>query len=129
MIITELGNAANIKPLKNKFGSTILGILPAYLLTLNGTGWKLWPIFGASNQMLAALTLMILSIYFLRKGKNIIPFILPMLFIMIITIIALIIKTQEFFISNNYLLLLISSTLIILITWMIIESILQFKNK
>jgi len=28
----------------------------------------LWPIFGASNQMLAALTLMVLTLYFWQKN-------------------------------------------------------------
>ena len=129
MIITELGNATNIKPLKNKIGATILGVIPAYLLTLNGTGWKLWPVFGASNQMLAALTLMVISIYFWKKGRNIFPLLLPMLFIMFITIISLFIKTNEFFITNNYLLLGINIILIVLILWMIIEGLLQIKNK
>ncbi len=129
MIITELGNATNITPLKNKIGATILGVIPAYLLTLNGTGWKLWPVFGASNQMLAALTLMIISIYFWKKGRNIFPLLLPMLFIMFITIISLFIKTNEFFITNNYLLLGINIILIVLISWMIIEGVLQIKNQ
>ena len=129
MIITELGNATNITPLKNKIGATILGVIPAYLLTLNGTGWKLWPVFGASNQMLAALTLMIISIYFWKKGRNIFPLLLPMLFIMFITIISLFIKTNDFFITNNYLLLGINIILIVLISWMIIEGVLQIKNQ
>ena len=129
MIITELGNATNIAPLKNKIGATMLGVVPAYLLTLNGTGWKLWPVFGASNQMLAALTLMVLSLYFWKKGKNILPLLIPMLFIMVITIISLIIKTNEFFLANNYLLLGINIILIVLIAWMIIEGALQIKNK
>ncbi|MBI65001.1 MAG: carbon starvation protein A [Candidatus Marinimicrobia bacterium] len=129
MIITELGNATNIAPLKNKIGATMLGVIPAYLLTLNGTGWKLWPVFGASNQMLAALTLMVLSLYFWKKGRNILPLLLPMLFIMVITIISLFIKTNEFFIANNYLLLGINIILIVLISWMIIEGALQIKNK
>ena len=129
MIITELGNATNIKPLKNKIGATLLGVIPAYLLTLNGTGWKLWPVFGASNQMLAALTLMVLCIYFWKKRKNILPLVIPMLFIMLITIISLFIKTNEFFIANNYLLLGINIILIVLISWMIIEGTLQIKNK
>tara|TARA_Y100000590_G_scaffold27232_1_gene30546 strand:- start:356 stop:2011 length:1656 start_codon:yes stop_codon:yes gene_type:complete len=129
MIITELGNATNIAPFKNKLSATIIGVIPAYLLTLSGTGWKLWPVFGASNQMLAALTLMILSIYYWRKGKNILPLIIPMVFIMFITIISLILKTNEFFIGNNYLLLSINTILITLIIWMIIEGIMQIKKK
>ena len=128
MIITELGNATNIKPLKNKIGATLLGIIPAYLLTLNGTGWKLWPVFGASNQMLAALTLMVLCIYFWKKRRNILPLVIPMLFIMFITIISLFIKTKEFFTTQNYLLLSINITLIILISWMITEGIIQIKK-
>jgi len=129
MIITELGSATNIAPLKNKFGATLLGVIPAYLLTLNGTGWKLWPVFGASNQMLAALTLMILSLYFWNKKKNILPLIIPMLFIMVITIISLILKTNEFLIAQNYLLLCINLILILLISWMIIEGLIQIKDK
>ena len=128
MIITELGNATNIKPLKNKIGATLLGVIPAYLLTLNGTGWKLWPVFGASNQMLAALTLMVLCIYFWKKRRNILPLVIPMLFIMFITIISLFIKTKEFFTTQNYLLLSINITLIILISWMITEGIIQIKK-
>ena len=129
MIITELGNATNITPLKNKVGATMLGVIPAYLLTLNGTGWQLWPVFGASNQMLAALTLMVLSIYFWKKGRNILPLLLPMLFIMVITIISLFIKTNEFLISENYLLLTINIILMILISWMIIEGINHIKKE
>ena len=52
-----------------------------------------------------------------------------MVFIMFITIISLILKTNEFFIGNNYLLLSINIILIILIIWMIIEGIMQIKKK
>ena len=97
MIITEIGNASNIAPLKNKAGATILGVVPAYLLTLNGAGWTLWPVFGASNQMLAALTLMILTIYFYKKRKNILPLIIPMIFVMIIALISLTMKLSDFY--------------------------------
>ena len=79
--------------------------------------------------MLAALTLMVLSIYFWKKGKNILPLLIPMIFIMIITIISLFIKTNEFFTTGNYLLLTINILLISLIIWMIIEGYLQVKNK
>jgi carbon starvation protein len=127
MIITELGHATNISPFKNKLSATIIGVIPAYLLTLNGTGWELWPVFGASNQMLAALTLMVLSIYFWKKGRNILPLLIPMIFIMTITIISLILKISEFFTASNYLLLSINIILIILILWMIIEGIMKIK--
>ena len=129
MIITELGTTINVVPLKNKYIATLCGIIPAYYLTLNGTGWKLWPIFGASNQMLAALTLMVVAIYFYNKRKNILPLIVPMIFIVFITIVSLILKMNEFFETNNYLLFGVTTILIGLILWMLFEGTIHLKKK
>tara|TARA_Y100001968_G_scaffold328203_1_gene374910 strand:- start:98 stop:1747 length:1650 start_codon:yes stop_codon:yes gene_type:complete len=125
-IITEFGSATKIKLLKNKYLATLISIIPAYFITVNDDlRNNLWTTFGASNQMLAALTLMILSIYFWEKRKNILPLVIPMLLIMIITISALFIKFHN---SSNNMLLFINGTLIFLIFWMIIEGILHIKN-
>ena len=75
--------------------------------------------------MLAALTLMILSIYLWKKKRNVLPFVIPMLLIMLITISALIIKFQT---SANNMILIINGTLIFLILWMIIEGIIHVKK-
>ena len=130
-ILVEIGQAVNISILKNRYLATIAAILPALLLTLwdirdpiSGktvqAGWALWPIFGASNQMLAALTLMMLSIYFWKRGKPVLPLVIPFIFITIITISSLLIKAQHFFYSNRFL-LVIDGILISLILWMLYE--------
>ena len=125
-IITEFGSATKIKFLENKYIATLISIIPAYLIATNDEFRNdLWTTFGASNQMLAALTLMILSIYFWKKKKNIIPLLIPMLLIMIITISALIIKFQA---SPNSMILMINGVLIFLIFWMIAEGVIHIKN-
>ena len=125
-IITEFGSTTKIKYLENKYLATLISIIPAYFITVNDElRSNLWTTFGASNQMLAALTLMILSIYFWKKRKNILPLVIPMLLIMAITISALFIKFQE---STNNIILFINGTLIFLIFWMIIEGIIHIKN-
>ena len=79
LIITELGSAIKIKILQNRYIATSLAIIPAIVLTLWSTkdpstgsikeaAWILWPIFGASNQMLAALTLLVICLYFWKRG-------------------------------------------------------------
>ena len=127
-IIIEIGHAVKINFLKNRIVATILGVLPAYILTINGTAWDLWPVFGASNQMLAALTLMILCIYFWKKGTTIIPIIIPMLLIMSITLISLYIKTKDFIAANNTTLATINIVLLMLVFWMIVEGIYYLLN-
>ena len=126
-IITEFGTAVNVNFLKNKYIATMTSVIPAYIIATNDSlRNELWQTFGASNQMLAALTLMIISIYFWNKGKNILPFVIPMIIVMIIAIWALIIKFNQ---SSTFLLKFINGTLIILIFWMIIEGFIDIRKK
>ena len=129
MIMVELGSALRINVLKNKYFATIVGVLPAYLLVSNGMGGKLWPVFGTSNQMLAALTLMIISIYFWKKGRNVMPLVVPMIFLIFVTLAALISKTHMFFQNNDYLLLSVNTILIGLIFWMVAEGFILVRSK
>ena len=125
-IISEFGSATKIDFLKNKYLATFISIVPAYFIATNDELRNdLWTTFGASNQMLAALTLMILSIYFWKKGKNIVPLLIPMIIIMAITISALIIRFNQ---SKTMLIYFINGILIILIMWMIIEGIIYCFN-
>ena len=139
-IISEIGSALNFKPLCNRYGATLMAVIPAIILTLwsvpdpvsgtmKQTAWVLWPIFGASNQMLAALTLMVLTLYFWQRKKPILPLFIPMLFIMLITFIALIIKAQSFHSQGNTLLFSINLVMIGLIIWMVFEGVLIVTHK
>ena len=125
-IITEFALATKIKVLSNKYFATILSILPAYLIaTDDNLRNDLWTTFGASNQMLASLSLMILSIYLFNKKKNILPFAIPMIIVMLITFSALIIKFNS---SPNNIIFIINTTLILLFLWMIIEGIIHITK-
>lgn len=130
-VLTELGLALKIRSLTNRYFATVVAVLPAILLALwnvtdpaTGTvkqaGWILWPIFGASNQMLAALTFMVLTLYFWQRKKPIAPLVIPMLFITVVTLATLILKTGDFY-HNNTPLFVINIILIALIGWMIFE--------
>jgi len=136
-ILGEVGEAIEFSLLKNRYVATLIAILPALALTfwniydpLSGqstkAGWILWPIFGASNQMLAALTLMMLSIYFWKKDKPVLPLVIPFILITITTLSALVLNAHSFF-RNNHFLLFVNSFLTLLIVWMIYEGWLVFK--
>ena len=138
-IISEIGSALNFKPLCNRYGATLMAVIPAIILTLwsvpdpvsgtmKQTAWVLWPIFGASNQMLAALTLMVLTLYFWKRKKPVLPLLIPMLFIMVITLTSLVIKALSFYAQRNMLLLGIILIMLGLIIWMLIEGILIVKQ-
>ncbi len=55
-----------------------------------------WPIFGTSNQMLASLTLLALSAWLIGSGKRAFYTIVPMLFMLVTTMAALILQVLPF---------------------------------
>jgi len=138
-IITELAIVLRFKFLTNRYVATIAAILPAILLVFvnvslpssteaKQVAWVLWPLFGASNQMLAALTLMVLTLYFWQKNKPVLALLIPMILIMLVTIVTLCVKAMEFY-SQNTILFVINLFMIGLVMWMIVEGIIVFQKK
>jgi len=132
-ILNEFGLVTKVKFLSNRYFATVIAIVPAIMLafwnlsepgtgTVRQAGWVLWPIFGASNQMLGALTLMVLTLYYWQKKKPILSLLLPMLFILVLTFSALIVNAIKFS-GENSLLFILTLLLIILILWMVYEGI------
>ena len=62
--------------------------------------WKVfWTIFGTSNQLLAALTLMILSVWLFRSGKSWWVSLIPMFFMMTMTLWSLFLMMKPMFVG------------------------------
>jgi len=55
-----------------------------------------WPIFGTSNQLLASLTLLILSVWLYRNGRNGIYTLIPMVFMLVVTVWSLVLQIRPF---------------------------------
>ena len=138
-ILSELGEALRIKPLTNPYIATIIAVVPAMYLALAETpdpttgqakavGWVLWPIFGASNQLLAAFTLMTLALYFFSRKRPVWPLVIPMLLVMPVAALALIAKLQQFLAEGNAPLTALASLLLVLLLWMVAEGMLAVRR-
>jgi len=81
---------------KGKLGAVVGTLatvaLPVYFVLMSlERGWSnFWTLFGASNQLLAALTLLSITIWLYRARRRIAFTLLPMLFVLAITLWALI---------------------------------------
>ena len=124
---------SNINKLfRNRYVATFIVVICAAALTFmepGGTGaMVLWPLFGALNQLLAALGLAIVSIFLFRNGKNVFIALLPMLFILIMTIWSIVTSIFGFINDNKYLLVVISSIILALTAFLLISCILTYIN-
>lgn len=93
-------------------------------------GLALWKLFGTTNQLLAGLALLVITIFLLKSKKKIKVAFLPMLFVLTVTLWAMIQNFFDFLIgpSPNLLLAGVGSTLIILTLWLLVEATLTWNR-
>ncbi len=77
--------------LANRWMATSVIIILSGLLVFSDSVLRIWPVFGASNQLMAALTLIVLTLWLLRTGRKLLFGLLPALFMTIISIWSLVI--------------------------------------
>lgn len=122
-IISELGVEYKVPVLEKKHVATSLAVVSSAALVLlpqgpNGFGsggYLLWPLFGTANQLLAGISLLLISIWLKRLGRNYLVTIIPMVFVMFMTLWAMfqqVIFEWSFFGSNSNMLLFIFGAII-----------------
>ncbi len=110
-----LGETFNIPYMKDKYAATLLvGVLAGALALGN---WKaIWPVFGAANQLIASLVLIVASVYLMARKHKYLFTAIPAVIMLVTTIGALVYNTYVFITADtpNILLAVIDVVLIIL---------------
>jgi carbon starvation protein len=75
---------------RNRFFGTLVVVALAAVLVFTGGGMSIWPVFGASNQLLAALTLLVVTLILVKRRANFWVSLLPMVFMAVLSIWALV---------------------------------------
>ena len=91
-------------------------------------GMVIWPLFGTTNQLLAALTLAIITVILIRKGRN--PWFtgIPMVFLLIMSVYALVVQLGTFYNDGNWLLLGMDIVILIAALWVTFEAALAMRQ-
>ena len=133
-IISELFTSLKMNFLTGKYIATFIAVVTALILAFaTGAGGKgalkLWPLFGAVNQTLAGLALIIITLYLKTKGgmKWAIAGI-PAVLMMFMTIWALVLNQTKFGISHNMLLQVVNALILLLAIWITIEGVIKFMS-
>lgn len=88
-----------IPALRNMHISTIVSMFLTILLVLTGTWVYLWQLFGAANQLMAALSLLIVTVWLREQKKNPSFALWPTLFMYITTLAATLVTARNLFVT------------------------------
>ena len=129
-IIQEWGNIYQIEALKSNYTSTFVAVGACLLLAFgvsNGNypgdgGTLIWPVFGATNQILASMTLIVIAIYLLKLGRSAKPLLIPMCFILFMASWAGVWYVMDYVSKGQWILVLIQVAVMVSALFIILEA-------
>ncbi len=131
LVLAELGEIYNIRPLRNRWfggalasGSVLLLIYADY----DQGAKSLWPVFGATNQVLAAFTLLIIALYLRKLGRKSLAYSLPAVIVLCITICAMVVQVSRDFLAEKWLVTSVGGLIGVLTVWVAFEGGLAWRR-
>src|SRR5262245_15490432 len=86
-----------VPPCRNQHVSSFISVLLALLLVVTGTWVYLWQLFGGANQLMAALALLLVTVWLASAGKNWAFAGLPMIFMYVTTVASLLVTAYNLY--------------------------------
>ena len=128
MCIRDRGDIYSIKALRNGVVATLLAVGCCLLLAFGAGGASgsggmiIWPLFGSTNQILASLTLLVISVMLIKLGRPARYTLIPMVFVLIMAFFAGLIKLKEYYIEGNYLLVFLDAVVLVVSVLVMLEA-------
>jgi carbon starvation protein len=124
-VVQEAGEVAKVK-INNGVG-TLIALAAGMALTFSqgadgAGGLRIWPLFGTSNQLLAALTLSIVAVMLIRKRRNPAPVLVPLAFVFVMAFWAALAQLGDLYEARDWLLLAIDVVIIVAAVWVAFEA-------
>ncbi|SEF53236.1 carbon starvation CstA family protein [Algoriphagus boritolerans] len=114
---------------KNRYLSTTVVVILSILLLASGEFNTLWPIFGSANQLLAALALLTIAVWLIRKKIPATFVTIPMFFMFTVTLASLGLFAWKNFQEKGYVLAVIAALLFVLAISLIFLAFKSLKNE
>ena len=131
--ISEMGETLKVPALANRYAASGLAVVAIWFFAFvevnnDYAGLILWQLFGTTNQLLAGLALLAITLYLMRRGKPLAYTGIPMGFVLITTLTAMTVNLTEFWYSSQWVLFFTGITIFSLAIWLTIEAVLAVRR-
>ncbi|MCZ2857231.1 carbon starvation CstA family protein [Blastococcus sp. VKM Ac-2987] len=129
-VVQEIGELIGARVLSRNLtvATTIAVVIPLAMALLPGGGEAgytfgvLWQLFGTTNQLTAGLALSVIAVWVTRRGRNPLPALIPLVFLLAMTTWALIVNLRNFIRDEQWVLAPLDALIFVLAVWLIVEA-------
>ncbi len=134
-VIQELAAATGAGPLRNKYLATGVAVFAGGTIAMisgpsgpGSGGLILWPLFGATNQLLAGLAFLVVAFYLLRHSKPVWFLMAPLVLMVALPAWAMGYQILGWYDEGNWLLVAFGAAVMVLQAWMVLEGALLWRT-
>lgn len=127
-IVQEWGVIYGIPVFQNMYIATAISVIACLALAfgaggIEGTGGMIiWPLFGSANQLLAGLTLLVITVMLVRFSRPYLYTFIPMVFVTSMSLLASLYQVVDLYRTGQYLLLVVDIVIVVAAIFVILEA-------
>ncbi|MCH7875103.1 MAG: carbon starvation protein A [Gemmatimonadetes bacterium] len=126
-IISELGAEYKVSIARNRWFATAVAVGSCALMALGidrgAGGMRLWPLFGTTNQLTGALSLLVVTLFLYRLRRRIWVTAVPMAFLLVMTTWAMVLNLIRYWTDSQIVLLGVGGAVFVLEIWLVFEAV------
>ncbi len=128
--VEELLRSVGLGSLANRYLASVVAVVAIGGIALlpDEHRGNLWLLFGATNQLLASLALLAVTVFLYKLGRPIIYTLVPTVFMLCVTVWAMIFQTANYYDAELWPNFAIALTLLVMSLWVVIEAGLAFRS-
>ncbi len=126
--VEEMGRALRIGLLANRYVASAVAVSGIAFFALVPAGKTLWILFGITNQLLAGLTLLAVSVFLFKLRRAIVYTIIPMTIMLVLSVWAMVLSLCKFLEKEQWSLAVVSIIVLAMSLWLAVEAAISFSR-
>ncbi len=128
--VEEICRSLKLNLLANRYFASLTAVagIAFFAFVLSSGGKTLWILFGTTNQLLAGLTLLTVSVFLFKLGRPIVYTLVPMVLMFGVSIYAMAGQLEGFVKEGKWAMVAVCSIILGIAGWLIVEAIISFAR-
>jgi carbon starvation protein len=132
--VEAICRSVRLEKLANRYVGSLVAVVAIAVFGLVPAGKTLWTLFGTTNQLLAGLTLLVVSVFLYKLRRPVVYTLVPMVIMLAMSIWAIGVSLIGFWdnpqltLFNRWLLTLVTLVVLAMSLWLIVEGLASFAR-